>query len=344
MSHVDRSHNGIQSVSDWSLTTWYENPLFRNWMERPDASSLKNALYLNQWEGDTPTSLWALRAALAQFHWTPIALILGEAFDDHLLHLPEVELFAHSDLRSRFLRGVINHSDENCSSAQWSERIAKAWPWLWYQESQAQGMGEAHPFARLIRADHINALELLWSYRPAKDWVNWTDPKSDRMTALMIRTGSAHVLSAFLSYDPSWLQWKSAKDQKTLLHEACSKLRPELAQILLEEGLDISARTQKGLTVGHEALAGILGKTQTNILNQKKTHFDSSEQLFEVLGRWHFFSQKGLLPEHQVLDELLLILDPVRLSSMRSLLQRIALSNETSTRGQNTEAFPVRRL
>ena len=344
MSHDDRLHTtGIDPVSDWSLTTWYSNPLFRNWMERPDASSMKEALLLRKWEGEQ-ISLWALRAALMQFHWDSVSQMLADAFDEGLLYIPPTVVFSHPDLRTRFLRDLLHHSEKLQLNSKWSERLAKAWPWLWWEDAQSRGMGESHPFARLIRADHCVALETLWKYRPASEWLNWSDPKADKMVSVMMRTGSPHALSALLSYDPSLLHWRHTKDQKTLLHEACSKLRPELAEIILSEGIDVGVRSKTGLTVAHEALAGMLKKTQKNILNQKKSPFDPLEQLLMVLGKWGLFSKKGLLPEHQVLDELLLILDPVRLSSMRSLLQRIALSYETSKSSERGDSCAVRRL
>lgn len=332
MAHDDRTREGpLDNMHEWRRCNWLTHPLFKSLIDHPDPMQIAKILLRNQWEGEA-SSLWGLRAALAHIDHVGMRQELSLAFEAERIPASTMELWPHDHLRSRFIKEEVSRGSKDDG---FLVCLARHWPWLWQEEAQQQGAGEAHPVARLFRSSREDVLDELYASIDSEDWLSWQSPASDKMVALVMRKASAAGLASLLSHDPAILTWRRHRDGRNLLHEACSKLRPDLAQVLLSHGLPAAQKNDVGETPAVVALGSVVEKIaprQTSVLRQNQM----LERLDDIL---HLLGASGGLDDGDVQMMEDLRLD--RFERMRGVVERALLSSSA------TEVFlpgEVRRL
>jgi hypothetical protein len=268
---------------EWSRCNWWTHPLFRSLTERPVVCDVKLAIR-NAIDHDE--RMWAVRAALFSINTPGMRGMLLECFEDGIMPEAPMALWPHGNLRARFIRDELAHMQAwqpgGASHANWIRALACCWPWLWKEEAQQQGMGEAHPIVRFLKSGYGQALPVLFALLPPQSWLDWQSSGSEKMVAYLVRKASLAEFADIVSYDPRLLAWSHKKDGRSLLHEACMKLRPDLVAWLISKGARSQAQDRLGQLPAHVALyATIEDMSHRHVSRQKLEH--GSERLREVL-------------------------------------------------------------
>lgn len=267
----------------WSRCNWWTHPLFRSLTERPSVVDIKKVIHNAQ---DHDTRLWAVRAALFGINTPGMRAMLLECFEAGVMPESPMVLWPHANLRSRFIRDEMAHMHawQPCgvSHANWIRALTCCWPWLWKEEARQQGMGEAHPIVRLMKSGYGPVLPVLFSLIEPRSWLNWQAAGAEKMVAYLARRATLDEFSDLLNHDPRLFVWRHKKDKRSLLHEACMKLRPELVAWLLDKGASSQVEDRLGQLPAHAALHAAIEDTgHRHVSRQKIDH--ASERLREVL-------------------------------------------------------------
>lgn len=305
---------------EWSRCNWWTHPLFRSLAERPVVSDMKIAI---ECAPDDQMHLWAVRAALFNINFPGVRSMLLECFEAGRMPESPMVLWPHANLRARFIRDELAHVNAwqsgGVSHANWIRALACCWPWLWEEEAIQQGMGEAHPILRLLKSGYGPTLPVLFSLLKPAQWLDWGAAGAEKMVACLVRRASVSEFAEIASYDPRILAWKHKKDQRSLLHEACMKLRPDLVAWLLARGARSEDRDRSGILPAQVALYAAIEDTgHRHVSRQKIDHAsDRLKEVLYLLGR-----NGGLAPASEAL---LKQLRPDRLDRLRVVVEDAVL-------------------
>lgn len=316
MAHDDRTREGpLDNTNEWRRCNWFTHPLFKSLMDVPDPKQVEKLLLGNSW-GNAEPSMWALRSAFANIDHPGMREVLVDAFSANRIPTENLTIWPHGHLRSRFVKEEISGPCPPDLLAC----LARHWTWFWEEEASSQGMGESHPVSRLVRAGREDILDHLYGRMDPQQWLDWQSAAADKMVSLIVRKASAAGLSALLFHDCTMLDWRRGKGGRSLLHEACLKLRDDMVEVLLDSGMDASARTQGGETPAMLALAAVINQTsprQKSVLRQNAV-MDRLDHMLHLLGA------KGGLEDGA--PEMMEELRRERFDRMRMIVERALLS------------------
>lgn len=329
MPHHDRALDLASDIPvEWAKSNWLTHPVFKRVIANPSAETLDAGLSENDWT-DGGVSQWTLRAAFFVIDEPGVRSWLYKAFSQSKIPPTKFQLWPHPNVRARFFREELmlfgpSHSYyENHQT--WLRCLALAWPWLWMEDAVHQGMGEAHPVARLTRAGHESVIPLLCLSLTPSQWMDWKQSTADRMVALLVRRSSSATFSQLLAYDPRLMAWRHKKDHRHLLHEVCTKLRVDMVEVLLSKGVSASAKTRNGVLPAQMALQAALEGVRIRQASAMKNN-EIIDRLDEILT---LLANAGGLEGST--DELMRALKSDHLERMRGILQRALLASATGS-------------
>lgn len=272
--------------AEWSRSSWWTHPLFRSFAEKPSPVQLRKAILSPK---DDDMRLWAIRSALFHVRVPGMRAMLLECFERGAMPEGSSMMWPHPNLRARFIHDEIAKSyawqSEGASQANWLRALACCWPWLWKDDAAQQGMGESHPISRLIKAGYIDVLPVLYRVLEASEWLDWKSVGAEKMASFLMRRASVEQMQDLAQHDPSFLAWKHRKDGRTLLHEACAKLRPDVVAWLLAR--DIGNKDQDASAPALAALTAALDETRCRGVSRSR--FEQAEnnltQIIMLLGK-----------------------------------------------------------
>lgn len=319
---LERDFQTTNILSEWKRCNWWTHPLFCSLVNKGSCSELRSAIISASSESDRA---WALRASLFHIDTPGVRRMLFDCFELGLMPEDPVLLWPHANLRSRFIQHEVLHTAPwqtgSISHGNWLRALACCWPWLWKEDAQKQGMGEAHPIARIIKAGSRDALSALYSVISPGEWLNWTGGGADKMVSAIIRKGSLEDIENLCAHDPRLLDWHHKKDGRGVLHEACLKLRPDLVAFFLSMGRSPSQRTPDGLLPSHFALRAAIEDMRPKSVSRHKLD-QAAERLREVL---HLLGSHGQIEDkgQSMLDKL----DLEKLDRLRVIVEEAILKS-----------------
>lgn len=333
---LERDFQGSVALAEWKRSNWWTHPLFCSLVNKGSCLELRNAILS---ASDAIDRVWAVRASLFHIDSPGVRRMLFECFELGVMPEDPVLLWPHANLRSRFIQHEVLHATpwqtNTISHGNWLRALACCWPWLWKEDAQQQGMGEAHPIARIIKAGSRDVLPALYSVITPDQWLNWEGGGADKMVSAIIRKGSLEDIENLCSHDPSVLNWHHKKDGRGILHEACLKLRPDLVSFFLSMGRSPSQRTPGGYLPSHFALRAAIEDMRPKSVSRHKLD-QAAEHLREVL---HLLGNRGQIEDsgQSMLDRL----DLEKLDRLRMIVEE-AILRSNAPLGPHVSALPHR--
>lgn len=262
---------GFHLDARWRRCNWWTHPVFASLVENPSPQRIKREI---ETAPDRTSLLWVLRAAIFRIHSPGMRSILLECFEKEQLPLGSMELWPHPNLLSRFLRGELDRRpgspEEEQLQAAWLRALACCWPWLWEQEAQRHGMGEAHPLVRTIRSGRHGALPALFAAIEPRQWIDWAGHGSEKMVSCLLRSASPEVLGLIWDYDNRISAWSHRKDGRMIVHEVAMRLLPELVGVAVSRGQPAFVSDGKGRTPVHVAMETASEQLSRRGISRKK--------------------------------------------------------------------------